>query len=464
MPAIPRVMSTQHPDNVYIPSFVQNEIMSADDELREALFCYKNLGCDEQMWDAEGKEAEPEILHNIFTLDHHFFRKNLLGKKERLTFRLPNPRLEPTRFEVVEKMFAEIPKLSTTAKLYYRTSPQPIFEAILPQTESAKEILQLKKLCAMDINIIPLFESITSLINSHAVVEKIINASESEYQRVFLARSDPALQSGMLAAVLGTKVALARLYKLSQKTKTPIFPIIGVGSAPFRGHFNPLTAINVWQQYAGAATITAQSSFKYDYPEKVINEAITSLKKEKIKNPDEVPEKKVLELITKLELAYQSELRRVIPLITTIAPYIPARRRRFGMNKNGEVYGRGFNGHAGPALPRAIGFTASLYSVGLPPELFGLNVITARDMELLDSVYPNWRFDVSAALDYVNTDTRFGQKLAETAANLGLYALEPHIEHHTYSTYILKSIDNKKITPRISEVILEAAKVRNFLG
>ena len=70
MPAIPRVMSTQHPDNVTIPKFCQNEIMSADDELHEALFCYKNLGCDEQMWDAEGKEADPTILHKIFTLDH----------------------------------------------------------------------------------------------------------------------------------------------------------------------------------------------------------------------------------------------------------------------------------------------------------------------------------------------------------------------------------------------------------
>ncbi len=464
MPAIPRVMSTQHPDNVTIPSFCENQIMSADDELREALFCYKNLGCDEQMWDAEGKEADPTILHKIFTTDHNFFRKNQLGKHKRLTFRLPNPRFEPHRAEIVKEMLEEIPRLTDTAHLYHRTAPQPILEVILPQSESATEILALKKMSPVKIQVIPLFEKIDTLISSHKVVEKIIKSTEPDYQRVFLARSDPALQSGMIAAVLGTKIALSRLHKLAIKTSTPIYPIIGVGGAPFRGHFNPENALNVWREYAGAATMTAQSSFKYDYPEKAVNHAVVALKKDSIKIPIEVPEKKLLELMTRLESSYQIEMRKAIPLITAIAPYIPARRRRFGQTKNKETYGRGFNGHSGPALPRAIGFTASLYSVGLPPELFGLGAITPSDAKLLDSVYPSWRFNVSAALDYVNIDTRFGQKLAESAAALGLYALEPQREHHNYSSYILKAITNKKLTPRISEVILEAAKIRNFLG
>lgn len=463
MPAIPRVMSTQHPDNVTIPSFVQNQIMSADDELREALFCYKNLGCDEQKWDAEGKEADTDILDTIFAADHHFFRKHQLGRHERLTFRIPNPRLEPDRLSTVHKMLGAIPRMDETAKLYYRGAPKPIFEIILPQAESAAEILELKNLAPKDVSVIPLFESIENIVKSDKVVEKVLKATDPEYQRVYLARSDPALQSGMIAAVLGVKIGLRHLQKLSEKIKIPIYPIIGVGGPAFRGHFTPENALNIFHEYAGVATLTAQSSFKFDYPEKVVHDAVAKLKKEKMQIPVEVPEKKLLELIKRLEIGYQTEMHKAISLITTIAPFVPRRRQRF-LHAAKKGYGRGFNGHSGPALPRAIGFTASLYSVGLPPELFGLNAITASDMKLLESVYPNWRFDVSAALDYVNTDTKFGQKLAETAAKLGLYALEPQIEHHNYSTHILKTITNKKLTPRISEVILEAAKVRNFLG
>lgn len=463
MPAIPRVMSTQHPDNVTIPSFCQNQIMSADDELREALFCYKNLGCDEQKWDAEGKEADTDILDSIFAADHNFFRKHQLGKHERLTFRIPNPRLEPERMSVITKMLTTIPRMNETAKMYYRGAPKPIFEIILPQAESAAEILTMKNMAPKDVNIIPLFESIENIVKSDKVVEKVLKAIEPEYQRVYLARSDPALQSGMIAAVLGVKIGLCHLQKLSEKKRIPIYPIIGVGGAPFRGHFTPPNSLNIFHEYAGVTTLTAQSSFKYDYPENEVCEAVARLKKEKKLTPVEVPEKKLLALIKRLEIGYQAEIKKAIPLITAIAPFVPRRRQRF-LHAAKKGYGRGLNGHIGPALPRAIGFTASLYSVGLPPELFGLSAITPADAQLLDEVYPNWRFDVGTALDYVNTGTRFGQKLAESAATLGLYALEPQTEHFNYSTHILKIITNKKLTPRISEVILEAAKIRNFLG
>lgn len=463
MPVIPRIMSTQHPDNVYLPPFVQNQIMSADDELREALFCYKNLGCDEQKWDAEGKEADTEILDSIFASDHAFFRKHQLGKHERLTFRIPNPRLEPHRQHTLAQMLEAIPRLHDIAKMYYQSAPKPVYEIILPQAESAAEILQVQKMCPPQVTVIPLFESIEKIVRSHTIVEKILKITQPEYQRVYLARSDPALQSGMIAAVLGVKIGLARLYQLSKKIEIPIYPIIGVGGSAFRGHFTPNNALNVFHEYRGVATLTAQSSFKFDFPEKMVREAIAAVKKEKMEMPVVVPEKKLLELITRLQKGYQAEMKKAIPLLMAIAPYVPRRRQRF-LHADQKGYGRGFNGHPKQSLPRAIGFTAALYSVGLPPELFGIQAITQSDALLLDAVYPTWRFDVSAALSYVNTNTAFGHKLAQTAAQHNLYALDSNNEHGNYSTYILRTITHKKITPRISEVILEAAKIRNFLG
>lgn len=53
----PRVMSTQHPDNAIPPFFADGEVVADDDEIREAYYAYTHLGCDEQMWDFEGKRA-----------------------------------------------------------------------------------------------------------------------------------------------------------------------------------------------------------------------------------------------------------------------------------------------------------------------------------------------------------------------------------------------------------------------
>ena len=44
-------------------------------------------------------------------------------------------------------------------------------------------------------------------------------------------------------------------------------------------------------------------------------------------------------------------------------------------------YGRSLGGVGGVTLPRAIGFTASLYSIGVPPELLGLGSLSQSDLE-----------------------------------------------------------------------------------
>ena len=43
---------------------------------------------------------------------------------------------------------------------------------------------------------------------------------------------------GLVSAVLLNKIALFNLNTLQERTGTPVFPIIGVGSAPFRGNLS----------------------------------------------------------------------------------------------------------------------------------------------------------------------------------------------------------------------------------
>ena len=74
-PKIPRVMSTQHPDNVTLPFFTQRPEMAGEDEIQEAYYAFSHLDCDEQMWDCEGKEVDIYVIRKLLARYEHFFQK-----------------------------------------------------------------------------------------------------------------------------------------------------------------------------------------------------------------------------------------------------------------------------------------------------------------------------------------------------------------------------------------------------
>ncbi len=96
-PTIPRTMSTQHPDNVQIPFFSEEAVLGADSEIREAYYAFSHLGCHEQMWDFEGKENDSHVVAKLLSRYGDYFKTLPLGRDYRLTFRLPNPAVEPSQ-------------------------------------------------------------------------------------------------------------------------------------------------------------------------------------------------------------------------------------------------------------------------------------------------------------------------------------------------------------------------------
>ncbi|PSN84776.1 phosphoenolpyruvate carboxylase [Candidatus Marsarchaeota G1 archaeon BE_D] len=109
--------------------------------------------------------------------------------------------------------------------------------------------------------------------------------TNSKLLRVFIARSDPALNYGLISAVLLAKYALAKLSQLDVE----IFPIIGVGPPPFRGNFNPENVDKVLKEYPSASTFTVQSAFRYDYSVQTVKKAVTkinSLKRSRIEGSE----------------------------------------------------------------------------------------------------------------------------------------------------------------------------------
>jgi phosphoenolpyruvate carboxylase len=105
-----------------------------------------------------------------------------------------------------------------------------------------------------------------SLLKIDQIVEPYVEAAKPSYVRVFIARSDPALNYGLVCATILSKIALSKLKSLEKRRGVPVYPIIGVGSMPFRGHLSPSNVEGFLDEYKGVYTATIQSGLKYDFP------------------------------------------------------------------------------------------------------------------------------------------------------------------------------------------------------
>ncbi|MDV3103536.1 phosphoenolpyruvate carboxylase [Thermococcus waiotapuensis] len=473
---IPRVMSTQHPDNVFIPFFATAPDMGGEDEITEVFYAFNVLRAEEQMWDFEGKEVDEFVVRKLFERYPNFFRKNRLGEDFRLTPRVPNPSVEKAEAKLLLETLEAVARSADYARLFYGEEVAPIFEVILPMTTSSAELnrvyhlykryivwKQYKRVYDVklyewigrffpeEINVIPLFETKEALLNSAEIVREYLSDKELEYQRVFLARSDPAMNYGLISAVLYDKKALYELQKVGEEESVEIYPIIGVGGAPFRGHFTPENVDAVLAEYPSVQTYTAQSSFKYDRPTMEVIKAIERVKSKSRGKAEEVPEE-VFEITEPYTERYQKEMLALAPMIREVARYVPSRRRRklhvglFG-------YSREVNGSA---LPRAIKFTAALYSIGVPPELLGLSALSEKELEFLSEYYHGLYRDLEFAFRYFNPRVAERFPFLEYLVKMAK-EYERDDRHGEITGRILKGEINEGL-------VVEAASIRGFLG
>ncbi len=483
---IPRCMSTQHPDNVNPPFFAEDPQLGGEDEIEEAYYVFSHLGCDEQMWDCEGKEVDDYVVKKLLTKYETFFMEKRLGRDLFITLRVPNPTVEKDEAKILLETLESIPRSFDTAKAFYGEDIAPIFEVILPMTTSHKCLDRIYRYYRdfvvgkqhrpfkegditisewigefkpERINVIPLFEGMGYLLEAHNITRAYLEDKDVEYQRVFLARSDPALNYGLISAVILNKIALLRLWRLSRDIGVDIYPIIGVGSPPFRGNMKPSTVGRVVREYPSVQTFTVQSAFKYDNPPDEVRGAIKRLHQYRPSAPQDLEEDALLEIIQRYSEVYQGEVAALAPLINRIAPYVPSRRKRklhiglFG-------YWRRLKGIP---LPRAITFTAALYSIGLPPEVLGITALKREDIRTLKEGYLNLEEDLRDALRYLNPDSEYlpdgtMEKLKELSIDF-----EIDVEHKEITDHII-SLLNGNEERELERFILRAANIRRFLG
>jgi phosphoenolpyruvate carboxylase len=493
---IPRTMSTQHPDNVNVPEWSQGPVIDGNAEVFEAFFAYNTLGCQEVMWDSEGKDVDTRVVRKLLSNHWDYFSKNELGKDLFLTYRIPNPTAESVEKKVVVETLQNIPVTSDVATLAYKKEVTPIFEVILPFTTTSSEPIWLynyyrKSIIANEeifldettkakdwigtskpkkIEVIPLVEDFNSLANVDKIIEPYIHVVKPKSLRVFLARSDPALNYGLICAVLLQKIALSKLKETSRKKNLSIHPIIGVGSKPFRGHLSPDNLDKFLQEYKGLSTVTVQSAARYDYPidqtkafVKALNERLPNGESETVE-PHE--EKVLLTAMSKCMKRYGEVVEALAPLVNSLSAYVPQRRARklhiglFGYSRK----------IGGISLPRAIPFAAALYSIGIPPEIIGSRVLDELNDEewgIVKKYYVNCSHDIVSIGGYVSWDNinllLETHEQASAKANMSVEKLETAV---TKILEDLKTVEEKlviKLGPRTPSQKRHGNFTNNFL-
>lgn len=448
---IPRTMSTQHPDNARNPPWCRGEVIEGDAEVYEAYFAYSELGCQEVMWDSEGKDADTRVVRKLLSAHDAFFKEKVLGRDIFLTYRIPNPRIEVAERKVLMETLLNIPVGYDVASAFYKRDQAPIFEVILPFTASSEELLWLSNYYEKGIaevgnlrldgemtieewlgpirpdriEVIPLLEDDKSMIKSDKLIEPYIEAHRSGYYRVFLARSDPALNYGLSSAVILCKLALSRLRRLEERKGIKICPIVGVGSLPFRGHLSPANIEAFLEEYRGVYTVTVQSALKYDYPLQESKAVIERLNRQLPHREAELVEAHeedlLISVFEKFKFAYQKATENLAPIINGVAKFIPKRRSR---KLHIGLYG--YSRRVGDiSLPRAIPFTGALYSLGIPPELLGseaLGDLNEEEYDVLLKFHMNLKSDLEAAAGYLSWHNLeiLGEMYEEVARRVGM--------------------------------------------
>ena len=486
---VPKLMATQHPDSTVI--------LMPQDEVEEAIQDVLPLdrggrGCDEKMVDYEGKATPYNQMRDIIEEIRKY--DVVPGEDFLITPRVPNPKLEDKDRHLLAITAAVTANMYS--QLYFNTDAikyivLPMSSSTLELAEVQRRILKVERLVSEEfslrledwIRLIPLFETAESHMHIDEIVEglriafiKEIGLFEKEF-RIFMGKSDSGIYSGHIASSIGIRMGLLKLWNWQKETMFKVYPIVGMGKPPLRGHMAEWI-INDWvEAWKGYYTATVQSALRFNTDRKDYVSTITTVVKHSGQQPPlELLSyaKEMINVAWRASEVYTQRLDALADTIMFMAKLVTRTRARL------ESYKR--KAKTGKEMPRAIRFCASLYSIGLGPSVMGASVLdelakgTAETFEHLLEFLPMLKKDL--AFDYAFTDKEVFRKYVDDKTyemiEKDLKTVEEYFGNveppkRPEERYLLKlrelrdSISEAEIS-KAKAIIMELAEMRGFLG
>ncbi len=504
---VPLAMATQHPDSASRGFTAEEEVEEA---LRDLLPRSRGgLGLDEKMIDYEGKLTP---YHQVSWVLDELLKHGLVPEEDfLLTPRVPSERLEEPERQVMVLwgvIFANKRSLEKTGRQAVRYIINPMSNSGYEMYVLQRRILKLQRLAEEElgaktgyIEVIPLVEDYESLLHVDKILEGMKNAMLSHLgihytsYRVLLGKSDTALAYGHLTSSLALVYALSRLRRWAEGEGARVYPILGVGALPFRGHLSPW-AVDVWRrQYRGYSTVTIQSGLRYDQGPGAVERVVEGLLEGLHEEPrllDPETERLVVAASRLFTREYLRAALRLAPHVERVSRFVPRRRARLSSSE----YPRSleaalvFAGDRelvrqrpqGVKLPRAISYAASLYTMGVPPSLIGLGrglravekSLGGDAVEEVVRLLPLLKLDVEfdaglylpGLLERYTGDEKLAAMVREDYEVALSYAGEPRPAPEGYEEALLEAYEaiRRGLVERAAAAIARAGVLRGSLG
>ena len=239
-----------------------------------------------------------------------------------------------------------------------------------------------------------------------------------------------------------------------------ILPIIGMGSPSFRGGINSPRLVDFEvRHYQGYKTVTIQSAVRYDVPYseyRKVSSAILQWSGKPVKNA----EAKVIDLVRRASESYKRTMARYMDSLIKYSSFIQSTRDRIEWRE----YGRTFSlKDRLLSVPRAIVYTATWYTLGLPPTFLDAKfVIESYKSDEIDEILnympyliEEWKYEAQFYVPSVaakRLDETVVKKINEA---LDCMAIKPEpIESYR------KILELNPVEPHV----IALAKIRGFLG
>lgn len=507
---LPRVMGTQHPDNVSAVPFGDSPRVDSKGEEDEVFYNISALNIPELMIDYERKRGGTTPLWDWLQTCAECLQEKQVGRDFRVTPRLPNgdrDRDDPY-FWQSQGIFANSVLVMDRLGLDW----QPVTEFIIPDVTDGGTVAKTER-AILDrylmearhysmfgegtpfpdradffVQGIPLIEEVGDLMDPGPIWESLVSVREelcgikTRVQRSFIARSDPALKAGMVPALIAARAALAEGERFGRRNGIRIPQIVGIGSAPFRGGLtpDPERIAAVLETYPGAATLTVQSAFRYDHPVADVVLAVQKIKdllsaeigagssrdsKNALPDPEAIGRLKPV--VKRLEALYQQSYAELMPVVLGVAAQVPSHRERYDKV---EVTGQDRRVGGLPAV-RAIKYAASCYSLGVPPGVLGLRGLAGlndHEQAELTRACPTLNYWLGEELAWLDPEALpylesagFDSVAGDVRAALDLAGVTGDTGHNQLTA---KMRTRAKKGGELSGLIMEAARIRRFLG
>lgn len=440
-------MATQHPDSAskYVP------IQEEPAETLEALTPQPDgLGIEEVMIDFEGKMTP---YHQTAEVAHKLIDAGLTpGKDVFITPRISSA----TEETVFRQIMALMSIIEADYDIMRARRDGCIKEIILPMVKGADDLLDMRRRIAdvlalghkefnlskdpNSIQIIPLLETVPTILDFPSFYMDYLNQAKEKniktnYLRFMIGRSDSALTFGLVPSALSAKLIVEKTFRIGMKSGFKVYPVIGGGALPFRGHISLENIENIYKDFRGVRTVTIQSGLRYDHDIKETKKLINSLRQNlsqevapEMLNEDDVGF--IKNIICLFSSSYIKYFKKIVDVTVQVSDLLPKQRDR--LTRKSPV---GYARSSDPIsvlekyctnekvralmkeqedvkfefLPRAIAFTGALYSMGLPPEFLGLGSgldlcmkIFGKDgIDRLCDVFTGLKKDIEFASNYL---------------------------------------------------------------